>query len=56
MKRSTPYFFCEPSTGGVLWLTAGEYRNLKAAMLQSVQDGRNPASRMEGFGPEPVEK
>ena len=54
MKQSTPYFFREGKA--TIWLTAGQYRNLKAAMLQSVQDGRNPASRMEGFGPEPIKK
>ena len=50
-KQSTPYYFKEGEA--TLWLTAGEYTRLKAAMLQSVKEGRNPASRMDGFGPAP---
>ena len=52
MKRSTPYYFREGKA--TIWLTAGEYIRLKALMAESVRDGRNPASRMEGFGPPPV--
>jgi len=52
MKRSTPYFFKE--NNATIWLTANEYNNLKAAMIQSIQDGKNPASRLNGFGPPPT--
>ena len=50
-KRNTPYYFKEGKS--TLWLTAGEYNRLKAIMIKSVKDGRNPASRLEGFGPAP---
>ena len=52
MKRSTPYYFREGKA--TIWLTASQYTTLKALMAESVKDGRNPASRMEGFGPPPV--
>ena len=50
-KRNTPYYFKEGKA--TLWLTADEYTELKELMIQSVKDGRNPASRLEGFGPAP---
>jgi hypothetical protein len=52
MKRSTPYFFKEGNA--TIWLTAQQYKNLKARMIQSVRDGKNPASRLNGFGPPPI--
>lgn len=51
VKRSTPYYFREGKA--TIWLTAGQYTRLKALMAESVKDGRNPASRMKGFGPPP---
>jgi hypothetical protein len=52
MKCPTPYFFKEGNA--TIWLTAKQYNNLKALMIQSIQDGKNPASRLNSFGPPPI--
>ena len=51
-KRKTPYFFKEGRV--TLWLTADQYTSLRSAMIQSIEDGKAPASRLEGLGPAPV--
>ena len=53
-KAKTPYYFREGKA--TIWLTAGQYTRLKAAMAESVKDGRNSATRMEGFGPAPAQQ
>ena len=50
-KPATPFYFKE--NNATIWLTASQYNNLKDAMTESVKDGRNPASRLKGFGPAP---
>ena len=47
-----PYYFKEGNA--TLWLTAGEYTRLHAAFLVAIEEGRTDASRLEGFGPAPV--
>ena len=53
MRELTPYTFREGNV--TLRLTASQYRSLKALMIDSIQQGRNPVSRLKGFGPEPPE-
>ena len=53
MKRSTPYFFRE--NGWTIWLTASQYRSLRAGFEERANAGDAVARRrMEGFGPPPV--
>jgi hypothetical protein len=49
----SPFYFKE--NGWTIWLTAQQYRSLRAGFEERARDG-NPAAirRLKGFGPPPV--
>lgn len=49
----SPFYFKE--NGWTIWLTAQQYRSLRAGFEKRARDG-NPAAihRLKGFGPPPI--